>query len=467
MKLEKVFWALTTAVIAALLIPSLIKDDMFLDGVTYAAISKNNGLGSFWQPHYTQTKDAAFYGHPPLVFGIQSLLFSVLGESLYVERFYTFLTAILTALGIALCWRLFFNGSELKKYSWLPVLLWITTPLVLWANKNNILENTLGVFTIFSAYFITKSLMNKSGLDMFLGSLLIVLAFLSKGPVGLFPLVAPFVFIVVYGFQNSNRTFITAFSVVVITVLLFTGLFIFIPESKANIVSYLSIQLLPAISSHGEATTNNRFSILLDLCIELLVAILLLAGFCFQQWKNTKKVSLQNQKTALYFLLIAIAAALLLIVSLKQRKYYLTPSIPFYIMAVSALIVPQVRSFMAMLSESAKSWLLRISYAALVGVFLFAVLRFGKFVNEKPLIADAYAISIVIPQGSVIAANTDVAQDWRLVAYLARIGYLSIDDKNTHEYFLKRKSDNSVLNSESNYTELDLGLNAYRLYKMK
>ena len=78
MKLEKVLWALTTAVIAALLIPSLIKDDMFLDGVTYAAISKNitNGLGTFWQPHYTQTKDAAFYGHPPLVFGIQSLFFS-------------------------------------------------------------------------------------------------------------------------------------------------------------------------------------------------------------------------------------------------------------------------------------------------------------------------------------------------------------------------------------------------------
>lgn len=41
----------------SLLIPVLIQDGMFLDGVTYSAISKNlaNGFGSYFEPHYSKT----------------------------------------------------------------------------------------------------------------------------------------------------------------------------------------------------------------------------------------------------------------------------------------------------------------------------------------------------------------------------------------------------------------------------
>jgi hypothetical protein len=84
--MERLFGYLQLQFFFALHVPPLIQDDMFLDGVTYAAISKNlaHGYGTFWMPHYTQTKDAVFHGHPPLVFGIQSFFFRVLGDSLYV-----------------------------------------------------------------------------------------------------------------------------------------------------------------------------------------------------------------------------------------------------------------------------------------------------------------------------------------------------------------------------------------------
>jgi len=67
----------------------LFAEGMFVDGVTYAAISRNlaNGLGSFWEPHFSATLDTQFHGHPPLALGMQSLAFRVFGDSLLVERF--------------------------------------------------------------------------------------------------------------------------------------------------------------------------------------------------------------------------------------------------------------------------------------------------------------------------------------------------------------------------------------------
>ena len=165
MKKKSLFWGLTISFFIGLLVPILIQDGMFLDGVTYSSISKNlaHGIGSIWKPHYTKVLYPVFYEHPPLVFGIQSLFFKILGDGMYTERIYTLITAIFTLLGIVACWRLVFKQHPMQEYSWLPVLLWITVPLIFWSYKNNLLENTLSVFTLFSVYFIFRSLLQKRG----------------------------------------------------------------------------------------------------------------------------------------------------------------------------------------------------------------------------------------------------------------------------------------------------------------
>ena len=63
--------------------PNLISEGMFIDGVTYASISKNlaNGLGDFWHLHYTQTLYNQFFEHPPLAFGMQASFFKLFGEN--------------------------------------------------------------------------------------------------------------------------------------------------------------------------------------------------------------------------------------------------------------------------------------------------------------------------------------------------------------------------------------------------
>ncbi len=200
---NRTFWSFTVAIVGVLLIPTMVQEGMFLDGVTYSAISKNmaHGYGTFWNPHYTQILYPDFHEHPPLVFIIQSFFFRVLGDGFLTERIFSFLSAVLTIVGIEKCWKLMIRDSELRVMGWLPVFLWITIPLVSWAYKNNILENLLSVFTTFAVYFILKSIIEKRFIFLLAGSVLVIFSFLSKGAVGLFSIAIPVIFLLVY---NQN-----------------------------------------------------------------------------------------------------------------------------------------------------------------------------------------------------------------------------------------------------------------------
>ena len=46
------FRIFTLAIFIVLIVPLLVQDGMFMDGVLYAAVAKNQaeGFGSFWQP---------------------------------------------------------------------------------------------------------------------------------------------------------------------------------------------------------------------------------------------------------------------------------------------------------------------------------------------------------------------------------------------------------------------------------
>ena len=61
--------------------PTLWSDGMFMDGLYYAAISRNlaDGLGTFWYLHHTDFSHPIFHEHPPLAIGIQSIFFYLFG----------------------------------------------------------------------------------------------------------------------------------------------------------------------------------------------------------------------------------------------------------------------------------------------------------------------------------------------------------------------------------------------------
>lgn len=144
------FVLLTAAVFAGLLLPVLVQDGMFMDGLLYATVAHNeaNGFGTFWEPRASQLGLAGlrtFHEHPPLTFGLQALWFRALGSAFWVERAYSLFTALITAGLMAMLWRkLMPKDRPERDLAWWPVLLWVAMPTVHWCYHNNMQENTLG-----------------------------------------------------------------------------------------------------------------------------------------------------------------------------------------------------------------------------------------------------------------------------------------------------------------------------------
>ena len=133
----------------------IFSNGMFLDGLIYSTVSRNmaDGLGTFWNPHFTSTLLSDFHEHPPLAFGIQSIFFTILGESRYVDKLYSVITVVISGYVILKIWK-----TLGYKNGWFPMLIWLVTPTVFWASYNNLLENTLTIFTSLSILFYLKNI---------------------------------------------------------------------------------------------------------------------------------------------------------------------------------------------------------------------------------------------------------------------------------------------------------------------
>lgn len=460
----KPYWFFTILVSMLLILPSLVQKGMFLDGVTYAAISKNlaNGIGTFYEPHYTKMIFTPFYEHPPLAFGIQAVFFKIFGDSFLIEKIYSLLTGILSVFGIIALWNLFVINKEHKKHSWFPVFIWITIPTIFWAYPNNILENTMGVFILFSVLFISKAMQKqgfKSNLLLFLGAFFVWLAFLSKGITGIFPLVVP----LLYGLSfkiNTKETLLKWGCFLVFITIIVIASFVVFPELKGNIGNYLEVQLFPSVKGEREITTTNRFKIILDLLVELTFPVLLVMVFYFLN-RRKSNTSFKFSKESIYFLLIGISSSLPMIVTLKQRKFYLVPSIPFYVLSLSILLIPFLYPFLRRNVLKID----KINYI-IIAILILLTTQFNGYLRDKEQLEDVHKIANNIPKGTIFSVN-NLSDKWLAIAYFSRFATISLTEKEGFDYLLNEKG--TILNQEvaQKYKKIELNLKKYTLYKLK
>ncbi|MDD4812221.1 MAG: glycosyltransferase family 39 protein [Bacteroidales bacterium] len=434
------FWLLTALAFAGLLLPFLFHDGMFLDGLTYASISRNmsEGIGSLWKPHYTATLYPSFYEHPPLVFGIQSLFFRVLGDGIMTERLYSLSTALMTVWGIVAIWKLFSRETRLANYSWLPVLLWIMTPVVFWSYRNNMLENTLTPFTLFAIWFLCKATLTGRYWWLLPASLLIFASFLSKGPVGLFPLVT----IPVYALSVKKIFDLKdlSFSTLAILLPIFFLLILFwvAPDAKISLQNYLNSQLIPSLSGSREVTSASRFTILYYLLLQMALPIILWAVFRITAIRRrpAQNVEAEHRHTGLFLILVGLSASLPLIITMKQRDFYLVPAIPYLILGISFYLAPLIEDKLKGVKDSIWRWISIPVALALISILAYTTITAGKPGRDQNMVNDVRQISTILPEGAILQTSVATWQNWKLAAYLARYGNISLDCDSPREYIL-------------------------------
>jgi 4-amino-4-deoxy-L-arabinose transferase-like glycosyltransferase len=454
------YYLIAVAIFLALASPQLLADGMFMDGLYYATVAHNlaNGLGSFWELYLTETFHNPFREHPPLAMGLQSLFFKLAGSSLYVERLYSVATFFLTGYFITRLWKLM-SPSPYQSLAWLPLLFWALTPLVPWAATNNMLENTLMIFTTASALFFIKGQLRQKWTYHLLAGLCLALAVLTKGLVGLFPLSMAFWFWVLKKEYRWPRFVKDTALLLAGTLLPFVLLFWLWPQSYQSLAGYFQKQIVGSLTQ--VQTVSSRFFIVGALFAQQAIAL----GLCLVFWLFSRKLKgrLQFNPTWFWFLiLLGLAGVLPIMVSLKQRAFYILATFPFFSLALAYAFKEPVYALTLRLRS--KPFILSGMAMLFLVISLFLNLRqINSVGRDAQEIHDVRLILQKLPPHTTVSIPPGLHGNWSLHGYFHRYGTLSLDPKNPHPFYLARK--NSTASVPVGYQKVPLGLQAYALYQ--
>ncbi len=442
--LNNSFWILTVAVFIILIIPRLIQEGMFVDGVFYAAISRNlaHHLGTFWNPHYSETLYPSLHEQPPLMFWLQAQFFRLMGDSFYVERIYSLLTAIVTAIGINMIWREQFKKNEIyKPYGWLAILFWIIIPVCNWTYINNLEECTLSMFDVYAVYFIIKSFNKTSKIPYLLcGGLFIFLATLTKGPQGLFPLCIVGIRYITHKDIAFKKMMLYTGIVLVIPVLFYTYFYTNTTIRESFHQYYLRRFVLTF--NNQNQTTNFRLYLFIRLIAELSPIIIITTAMKIIAKRKfiVESIDKKNLNATLFFLLLGLSASLPLMITLEQRGFYLTTSFPYYAMAFTTLALTPINSAINYISSNFLKLLRYFFLVILASGILFSSTQIGKIKRDEMLLHDLSIIGKTLPNNTIVSTNSEIYYHWSLHAYFQRYFNISLEENSYRHFLLLQKS---------------------------
>lgn len=451
----------------------LIKQGMFNDAVLYTSVSLNlsKGIGSFWFTYFDEWNIigiSSFHEQPPLVFGIQSLFFRFIGDSIYVERIYTFLCMIITAFLIHKLWKLV-TKSLLEYYgmSYLAILLWISIPVCFWSYSNNMHENTMGIFIALSVYLILKALqIGKHQYGYFLvAACSIACAFLCKGFPGLFPIGIPFMYFLCFDKISFKQSML--YTIIILVVLVSIGVLLYCySPAKASLSIYLFQRAFARIND--APSVDSRFFILGRLLSELLPALIVTAIALFLSYKKQLLYKVKTvQKISLFFLVLGCCGSLPLMLTKVQNGFYFVAALPYFGISLALLIVPLFKQLLENISEKRVQFLYMSSIILFLAVLVFSFLQKGKYGRDKLMLQDLEIIANALPSGTRFSTSPITYENWILNGYLVRLHSMSIAnillDKNERTFFIEDK--NSSYKVPDTYQEMKLPLQQFKVYK--
>ena len=448
-----------------MLAPELFSEGMFMDGLIYSSVSRNlaEGIGTIWEPSFSQDYGASFYGHPPLMFVLQAFFFNLFGDYFWVERLFPLMVSLLTVVGIHTAWKSL-GGTSTN--SWFPVLLWIFMNEVVWACANNMLENTMTFFLIWFLVFYLRSRNGQARAILFkcLSGICIVFAFYVKGPVALFPIAFPFVL-----FINKRLGFrqMLVDSLWLGLIVLFSFLMPYLLSENAAVFwnSYWELQILKGAGA--SATVESRWFIIgaffkgIAIPSALCFVVILLAG----KWTSFSSVVVKN-KWSLSLFFIALCGVVPMMISVKQRGFYILGVYPYMSLCLGLLAEGAV-SVLSNRLKQRKSFVLGrtvLSNLLLIIGIAMNLIFWGKPSRDIDKIKDVEVLTQHIDARTSVGIPKTLRSDWSLRGYCQRMGKISLDDKTAEErdWYLSRISDPVP---GIDYEFVSIELESYKLYK--
>lgn len=416
------------ALCVALLLPALFMDGMFIDGLLYASVSKNfaHGNGTVWFMQFSETHYKAFHEQPPLMFVLQGMFFRIFGDSLYTERIYCLVAAVINALLIVRAWKIITGDS---KTSWLPLLLWFIMPVTFWAFTNNVEECTMSVFVMLAMNAILKALFlpREKNFWWVIAGAWILAAGLTKGVQGMFLLSAPFWCWVILRKDGFKKMIIRS-----LLISLVPGLFVIIAWLTPSINESFTLYFLSRyVKTFNNITANsdNHFHILFELLLDTLPVMFVVALFVFfgRKTQGLRTQLRSNSRNITFLLVCAFSGIIPLMVTREQRGFYLVTALPILALGIALVVLPVTQRLTAYFKSRinlSRAFSI-LSIVLFITVIAVTVLNAGKPKRDGDKIAALQEIASYTGENVIVAGDDNVNTDWSFLTYAQRFHGLS------------------------------------------
>ena len=405
---------LVAGLCAAVLLPTLFMRGMFFDGVMYANLSMNfaGGESTFWEPKCTNTFYAVCHEQPPLFFMLQGAFFYVLGNSFLTERIYDLTAALLSA------WLLLrvMKATGFGPSGWMAVLCWMMMPVTYWAFNNNVIEGTLGVFTLAAMLHLLRALHEgKSEMrHLLMAGVWIAAAGLTKGVQGMFLLAGPGLWWLIV----RRTTLVAALrqTALVLVVPLATVAFCWFNEAAhRSFAAYFEHRLASTFAGLN-STGHGRFHQLYELLLNVLPVMGIAALLFLLMRKKAQQPAAGSLRLAAFMLAGGLSGILPLMVTLEQRGFYLVTALPLVAIAFALVLHPYTTALHTWLAQriAANRIVAAAGIILLAGAVAASALFAGSYKRDEQKLRDLEAAAEIIPPGSIIGRSPG-SVDWSLV----------------------------------------------------
>ncbi len=244
------------------------------------------------------------------------------------------------------------------------------------------------------------------------------------------------------GFGKRSRRHIS-------TLALAFGLMFSMSTASAHFFKrYWRQQVLASVTGERE-TSGSHFNILKVVSRENLVPLLaagMLTAAMYRLRQST--ISAIHYRLFWYYLGIALAGSLPILISAKQKRWYAFPSLPFYSLAIAVVFNDVALALERFIGDNKR----RYKYITLFSSMILCIAVFLMFLEkntlrrDKDFHRDFSEQSLIIAERSIISVYPpSLATNWSLVANIQRKFKASLSETIGHDYLL---TTTEYLNSE-------------------
>jgi 4-amino-4-deoxy-L-arabinose transferase-like glycosyltransferase len=474
-------WTLLLALVFFQVIAQTLNYSFFFDGGIHSAAARNlvEGKGSLWSPYFNETLFPVFSEHPPLMIWLQAVGFWIFGDTIVVEKTFSFLTFLASGFLLYKLWSLLNDDDHfVQQAAPFALALTLIAGRVNWSFYNGMLENLVVVFSLSAVLLIVlayrppqpASTLKRVSL---VGSaaLLICLAVMTKGPVGLFAFAAPAIYWLTLRGPKLSVVIIDTLIMAAIIAAFFVTLWQF-ADARAAIERYLDAQVFASLSGDRGSSGGGLYALRKILGVNgYALAVVLLAFIAARIWSiphTDPKHQKSRYQRAAFLLIIGLSASLPIAISPRVYNHYFTPSLPFFTAGLTILAAPILMTALRGMSGQWQGRLKVISIALLVIGIGYAAGNFKRGGADGQIIDNAAKIAAVVCEneqdcGVTISACDELWRDWALHTYMQRYYKVSIAKAPPPEAAYMIADEQCSI--PHGFTDTNAGTETYRLFK--